>query len=156
MRTQWKMWFTDFRSLIHEWIELVHRSTPHHELERKRQVWLLDIRSVFLRARRKYRMDMSHLRCYPQGLRNHPRISATYTDLVLSAAKCNNRLVHLGDFHKNCITTNMFHVWNIFCENLPNEPTGCYIRQQRVPNWHVLIKVFTYAMGLSCLLRRIL
>ena len=32
----------------------------------------------------------------------------TNTYRVLSAAKCNNRLVHLGDFHKNCITTNMF------------------------------------------------
>ena len=33
---------------------------------------------------------------------------------VLSAAKCNYRLVHFGDVHKNCITTNMFHVQNIF------------------------------------------
>ena len=29
---------------------------------------------------------------------------------ILFAAECNNRLVHLEDFHKNCITTNMFYV----------------------------------------------
>ena len=31
-------------------------------------------------------------------------------------------------FHKKTI----FLLWNNFCENLPNEPTGFYIRQQRV------------------------
>ena len=51
---------------------------------------------------------------------------------VLSGAECNNRLLHLELFHKNCITTNMFFVWNIFCEKVPNEATGCYIRHQRV------------------------
>ena len=97
--------------------------------------WSLLILSRFSFSEPKLQKSMQAVKC------------CSYIYRLLSGAECNNRLVHLELFHKNCITTNMCFVWDMFCEKVPNERTGCYIWHQRVQFTGRIYNVKVFSKG---------